>query len=185
MKLILASGSPRRRELLEVLGHPFTVEAAEIDETIDTRGDLRKEIEKLSYRKALPVFTKHPEAIVIGADTIVTLDGEILGKPKTAETAEAMLHKLQGRTHEVITGVSILSAEKSESFSVTSRVTFFPMDEEEIREYAASGEAFDKAGAYGIQGSASRFIEKIMGDYYAIMGLPVSALYERLKAYPL
>ena len=96
-----------------------------------------------------------------------------------------MLHKLQGRTHEVITGVSILSAAKSESFSVTSQVTFFPMDEEEIREYAASGEAFDKAGAYGIQGSASRFIEGIVGDYYAIMGLPVSALYERLKDYPL
>lgn len=183
MSLILASSSPRRKELLTLLGFPFSVEAANIDEKIDPTGDLPEEIEKLSFRKALAIFKKHPKDIVIGADTIVVCNRQVLGKPKTEENAQNMLRQLSGHVHEVITGVSILSPRQSESFSVLSRVFFQKMTEEEILSYVQSKEPLDKAGAYAIQGIGGRYIKGIEGDYYAIMGLPICELYARLKEY--
>ncbi len=183
LNVILASGSPRRRELMESLNIPFSVEALNIDETINEKGDLVSEIENLSFKKALAVFKKHPDSLVIGADTIVTMDNEVLGKPLDQEKAKAMLRKIAGRTHEVITGVSLISQKQSETFSVVSRVSFYPMDEEEIAAYAATLEPLDKAGAYAIQGYGARYIKRLNGDYYAVMGLPIGELYHRIKKY--
>lgn len=182
-KIILASGSPRRKELIETLKIPFSVIVSDIDENIDENANLVDEIEKLSYKKALAVFKDHKDAVVIGADTIVVHNNEVLGKPKTEENAIKMLNKIQGDWHEVITAVSIISVKQSETFSVVSRVHFYPMDDEEIKLYVNSKEPLDKAGAYAIQGEGSRYIKEIKGDYYSIMGLPISELYRRIKKY--
>lgn len=182
-KIILASGSPRRKELIETLKIPFSVIVSDIDENIDENANLVDEIEKLSYKKALAVFKDHKDAVVIGADTIVVHNNEVLGKPKTEENAIKMLNKIQGDWHEVITAVSIISVKQSETFSVVSRVHFYPMDDEEIKLYVNSKEPLDKAGAYAIQGEGSRYIKEIKGDYYSIMGLPISELYHRIKKY--
>lgn len=182
-KIILASGSPRRKELIETLKIPFSVIVSDIDESIDENANLVDEIEKLSYKKALAVFKDHKDAVVIGADTIVVHNNEVLGKPKTEENAIKMLNKIQGDWHEVITAVSIISVKQSETFSVVSRVHFYPMDDEEIKLYVNSKEPLDKAGAYAIQGEGSRYIKEIKGDYYSIMGLPISELYRRIKKY--
>ena len=179
--LILASQSPRRRELLEKCGLPFTVDAADIDETIDPAKDLVQEIERLAVRKAQAVLERHPQDVVIGSDTIVTIDGKVLGKPHTPENAGVMLRQLSGRTHQVITGLCVLSSSRRFSTATVSNVTFAKMDDAEIAEYIATGEPLDKAGAYAIQGIGSRYIAAISGDYYAIMGLPVSILYNELK----
>lgn len=182
-KIILASGSSRRKELIETLKIPFSVIVSDIDESIDENANLVDEIEKLSYKKALAVFKDHKDAVVIGADTIVVHNNEVLGKPKTEENAIKMLNKIQGNWHEVITAVSIISVKQSETFSVVSRVHFYPMDDEEIKLYVNSKEPLDKAGAYAIQGEGSRYIKEIKGDYYSIMGLPISELYHRIKKY--
>jgi septum formation protein len=179
--LILASQSPRRRELLEKCGLPFTVDAADIDETIDPAKDLVQEIERLAVRKAQAVLERHPQDVVIGSDTIVTIDGKVLGKPHTPENAGVMLRQLSGRTHQVITGLCMLSSSRRFSTATVSNVTFAKMDDAEISEYIATGEPLDKAGAYAIQGIGSRYIAAISGDYYSIMGLPVSILYNELK----
>lgn len=182
-KLILASGSPRRKELLNTLNIPFDVITADIDETINKDEKVIDEIERLSFQKALAVFKEHKEQIVIGSDTIVTLDNQILGKPHSKEEAFNMLNSLQGKIHEVITSVTILSKKSSETFSVVSKVEFYPMDEAEINDYIATNEPMDKAGAYAIQGLGSKYIKGIIGDYYAIMGLPIADLYHRIKKY--
>ncbi|MDO4500390.1 MAG: Maf family protein [Erysipelotrichaceae bacterium] len=183
MKLILASGSPRRKELLSNLNIPFDIIVADIDESIDHSIPLRKEIERLSYEKAYAVFKDHEDSTVIGSDTIVTLNEKHLGKPKNEEDAFNMLKELQNNKHAVITAVSIISKDKVDTFSVVSDVYFNEMSDEEIREYIKTGEPMDKAGAYAIQGIGSKFIKKIDGDYYAIMGLPVSEVYNKLKEY--
>ena len=182
-KIILASKSPRRRELMELLHIPFDVIVSDIDERIDPQNDLVKEIEKLSYRKAEAVFKDHPDALVIGSDTIVKIGNDILGKPKDIEQAEAMLKELSDNTHEVVTGVSILYKDQTETFSSVAKVTFYPLDEKEISEYIATNEPMDKAGSYAIQGDAAKFIRSIEGDYYTIVGLPIAELYHRLKKY--
>lgn len=182
-KIILASKSPRRRELMELLHIPFDVIVSDIDEQIDPQNDLVKEIEKLSYRKAEAVFKDHPDALVIGSDTIVKIGNDILGKPKDIEQAEAMLKELSDNTHEVVTGVSILYKDQTETFSSVAKVTFYPLDEKEISEYIATNEPMDKAGSYAIQGDAAKFIRSIEGDYYTIVGLPIAELYHRLKKY--
>lgn len=179
--LILASASPRRQELLEKCGVPFTVDVADIDETMNEENDLALEVQELAYQKAKTVLARHQDAIVIGSDTIVTLDHKVLGKPKDKEDAIEMLKELSGKTHEVITGLAIISSKKEFKTVSKSFVTFEVLTEEEILRYVETNEPMDKAGAYAIQGIASRYISSIQGDYYAIMGLPVSIVYEELK----
>ena len=183
IRIILASKSPRRKELLEMLKIPFEIIVSDIDETIDYDNDLIKEIEKLSLQKAQAVFKDHSDALVIGADTIVKIGNDVLGKPKTLLEAKKMLEELSGNTHEVVTGVTILYQGKAETFSSVAEVTFYPLNEKEIDEYIATNEPMDKAGSYAIQGDAAKFIRSINGDYYTIVGLPVAELYHRLKKY--
>lgn len=180
-KLILASQSPRRRELLEKCGIPFVCEPADIDESIDDRNDLSDEIRRLSRRKAEAILRLHPESVVIGSDTIVAVNGKVLGKPADREDAAKMLKMLSGNTHQVITGLCIISSERVYQDVSVSHVTFAPLSKKEIEAYVSSGECDDKAGAYAIQGGAGKFITNIDGDYYAIMGLPLNLVYEELK----
>ena len=180
-QLILASQSPRRKELLEKCGIPFTVEAAEIDEALNPKITLEEAVMDLSMRKASFILSKHPDCAVLGSDTIVVADRKVLGKPSDRSEARAMLKILSGRTHEVITGFSLVSSKRTRRDVSVSHVTFAPLSEEEISLYLESGEADDKAGAYGIQGLAGKFITHINGDYYAIMGLPLSLVYAELK----
>ncbi len=180
-QLILASKSPRRKELLEKCGIPFSVDVADIDESICETNPLTSEIENLAFRKAKTVLERHPDSVVIGSDTIVVLNNEVLGKPKDRADARRMLEGLSGTTHQVITGLCILSCNRQYISHTVSDVTFSPLSEEEIEDYIASGEADDKAGAYGIQGLAGKFISNIDGDYYSIMGLPLNLCYEELK----
>lgn len=180
-EIILASQSPRRKELLAKCGAAFAVEAADIDESFNHDNDLKQEIMNLSCRKAKAILDKHPDALVIGSDTIVVLDNEVLGKPKDHHDAERMLRELSGRTHQVITGLCLLSADACVKDVSVSDVTFAELSEQEIHDYVVSGEADDKAGSYGIQGKAACFITGIKGDYYSIMGLPVRKVYEALK----
>ena len=182
-KLILASQSPRRKQILEMLNIPFEIIVADIDEKINPDNELTKEIENISFLKALKVFNDNKDAVVIGADTIVVVDGKILGKPKNEEEAKQMLKLLQDNMHYVITGVTILSSKQSETFSNVSEVYFNPITDEEIDEYIKTKEPMDKAGAYAIQGIGAKFIRKINGDFYSIMGLPVSEVSQRLKKY--
>lgn len=179
MSILLASGSPRRRELLSLFSIPFTVRPADIDETMDLRGDPADEVAKVSRRKALAVEHAPGEA-VIAADTIVVCGGRVLGKPHSPEEAAAMLRMLSGRDHQVMTGCTVLTEKGCETFTEITDLHFRHLGEEEIRRYVASGEPMDKAGAYGIQGGAALFCEKIVGDYYNVMGLPVCRLYQTL-----
>ena len=180
-KFILASRSPRRKELLSKCGIIFECIPADIDETLDASLSLQKAVEDLSFRKASAILDVYPDATVIGSDTIVTLDGEILGKPKDRNDAIRMLAELSGKQHEVITGLCILSNHRCYRNSSVARVTFAQLSQKEIEEYAASGECDDKAGAYAIQGLGGKFITHIDGDYYSIMGLPLNMVYEELK----
>lgn len=182
-KVILASQSPRRKELLSLLNVEFEAIPADIDEEIDLNNDLVKEIEKLSYQKANHIFKDHKDALVIGADTIVKINNQVLGKPKTYEQAKQMLAMLSNNTHEVVTGVTIISGDKIETFSEIAKVTFYPLTEQEIDEYVKTNEPMDKAGAYAIQGIGAKFIKCIEGDFYTIMGLPIGKLYHRLQKF--
>lgn len=180
-RLVLASKSPRRKELLDLLQIPFEIIVSEIDETINLKGDLKKEIENLAYRKAQKVFETNQDAIVVGSDTIVVIDNEVLGKPKDKKDAFRMLKMLSGNTHEVITGVCLLSKSKKDTFSSTTKVKFNDLSDEEIEEYLNTKEPYDKAGAYAIQGLGAKYINSIEGDYYTVMGLPIAEVYKRLK----
>ena len=182
MKIILASGSPRRRELLEQLGLEFTVEKSDCEEVYHS--EIPSEIvEELAVQKAADVWQRYAgeDVLIIGADTIVVLDGQILGKPKDAADARRMLMGLSGRTHQVYTGTSLIWPGGRKSFTVCTDVTFYPLTEKEINAYIATGDPFDKAGAYGIQTGAMKFVEKINGDYNNVVGLPASRLYQELK----
>lgn len=188
MKIILASGSPRRRELLEQTGYEFEIEVSDADENIqaDDPGEL---VEQLSFRKADAVARKHLQeqaCTVIGADTVVVQDREVLGKPNGEQGAVEMLKELSGRTHQVYTGVSLFLIKDgkltaSQSFHVCTDVTMRPMSDREIADYVATGEPMDKAGAYGIQGKAAVFISGIHGDYYNVVGLPVCETVQQLQ----
>jgi septum formation protein len=181
MEIILASKSPRRKQLLALCGVDFKVREANVNEILDESLSKVEAIEQLALHKAQTISKHHPDALVIGADTIVLVDDEVLGKPTDIEDAKAMLWKLSGRTHQVITGVCMMDSEKIRTFSSVVEVDFCVLDEKEIEDYANSGEPMDKAGAYGIQGGAAPFILSIRGDYYAVMGLPVSKVYDHLK----
>ena len=179
MQLILASASPRRKALLSLFGIPFTVRAADIDETMDPEKPPFDEVARVSRSKALAV-SRGEEDIVIAADTIVVCQGKVLGKPHSEDEAASMLRLLSGRDHQVMTGCTILFGDRAETFTEVTSLHFRPLSEKEIQKYVQSGEPMDKAGAYGIQGGAALFCEKLEGDYYNVMGLPVCRLYETL-----
>lgn len=185
-KIVLASGSPRRKELMEQAGIPFVVQVSECEEKITSQKPEEVVLE-LSHQKACAVADEmERETIVVGADTVVALDGIIMGKPQDREDAFQMLKKLQGRTHHVWTGVTILECRGKEiygkeSFARKTEVEMYPMEEEEIWDYINTGEPMDKAGAYAIQGKALVFVKEIRGDYYNVVGLPIAELYQRLK----
>ncbi|HKU27489.1 MAG TPA: Maf family protein [Candidatus Sulfotelmatobacter sp.] len=208
--LVLASASPRRQELLRNAGIPFIAEAADVDETPLPGETARRCAERLAREKAITISRRYPQALVLGADTVVVIDLEILNKPVDAADASRMLRMLSGRVHAVITGVclavpadrnpmdakaqaglmghpgassELLTAENRELriASETTLVTMNPISDEEIREYISTGEPMDKAGAYAIQGRASRWIPRIEGDYSNVVGLPVALVYRMLN----
>lgn len=177
MKIVLASQSPRRRQLLGQMGLEFTTQSPEIDESAFHGRDARGLVETLSREKARWVARQQtPDTLVIGADTVVVLDGAILGKPRDGAEAEAMLAALSGREHQVFTGVTLCQGERVLTQSEETWVTFRPLTGQEIRQYVSTGEPMDKAGAYGIQGYGALLVERIEGDYFNVMGLPVCRL---------
>ena len=180
MQLILASASPRRKALLSLFGIPFTVRAADIDETMDPEKPPFDEVARVSRSKALAV-SRGEEDIVIAADTIVVCQGKVLGKPHSEAEAASMLRLLSGRDHQVMTGCTVVRGEAIQTFTEVTDLHFRPLSEAEIIRYVDSGEPMDKAGAYGIQGGAALFCEKIVGDYYNVMGLPVCRLGQVLR----
>lgn len=179
--LILASGSPRRMELIRLLGISFEVCSSHADEYITRRLPPDKTAILLSRRKARDVAKTHPHDLVLGVDTLVFAQNEILGKPKDKQDAVRMLHLLSGKSHRVYTGFTLLKDNQSYSESVCTEVIFASLSEKEIEKYIATGEPLDKAGAYGIQGQGACFVENIRGDYYSVMGLPVQRIYTVLK----
>ena len=179
MQLILASASPRRKELLSLFGVPFVIRVADIDETMDSGKPPFDEVGRVSRAKAMAVAAA-AEDVVIAADTIVVCEGRVLGKPKTQAEAEVMLSLLSGRDHQVMTGVTVRWGGKCETFTEVTDLHFRELSTREIAQYVASGEPMDKAGAYGIQGGAALFCEKMNGDYYNVMGLPVCRLWQTL-----
>ncbi len=179
--VILASASPRRREICDLLGLTYTVEPAQTELPMDSSVSLEEAVLRVARAKAEEIAAKHPNAVVIGADTVVAIGETVLGKPKTEEHAKEMLRSLSDHEHRVITAVWICDGEQSEGFADSATVRFMPITEEEIAEYVASGEPMDKAGAYAIQGKGMRFIRGINGDFYTVMGLPSGRLYETLK----
>lgn len=184
-RIILASASPRRKELLEQIGLTFEVTVSNVPEVI-TKSEPSEVVEELSVQKAKAAAQaqmKEGAAIVIGADTIVCQDGKIMGKPKDKEDAAKMLKRLAGNTHSVFTGVTVIEDGVTvRTFSCETKVRVYPMTEQEIWDYIETGEPMDKAGAYGIQGRFAAWIEGIEGDYNNVVGLPVSALWQVLKA---
>ena len=180
MQVILASGSPRRKELLGLFGFPFVIQAADIDETMDPEKPPCDEVARVSRLKALAV-RRQPSDVIIAADTIVVCCGRVLGKPHTATEAAAMLRLLSGRDHQVMTGCTVVRGDTARTFTEITDLHFRPLSGGEITRYVNSGEPMDKAGAYGIQGGAALFCEKIVGDYYNVMGLPVCRLGQVLK----
>lgn len=183
-RVILASASPRRRELLEQTKIPFEVQVSAVEEKI-TSSDPARIVEELSEQKADAVYQGRQDGIVLGADTVVAADHQILGKPKSKEEAASMLKRLQGQEHQVYTGVTLLWNEngrkKQKTFSVKTDVFVYPMTEKEILEYIETGEPVDKAGSYAIQGIFAKYIREIRGDYNNVVGLPVSRVFQELK----
>lgn len=172
--IVLASKSPRRKELLQYITTDFVIKSAEVDETLPDGITPDKAVEYLSRIKAEPFGNN--DDIIIGADTVVSCNGEILGKPKDTDDARKMLQLLSGREHEVYTGVTVIKGDEVSTFSVCTGVKFFDLTDEDIDRYIATGEPMDKAGAYGIQGYGSLLVEEIHGDYFNVVGLPISKL---------
>jgi septum formation protein len=190
--LVLASASPRRQELLRNAGIPFVVQPTNIPEVPRPAEAPRAFAERMAREKALTVFRQHPDDFVLGADTIVIVDAEILGKPRDAADAARMLRLLSGRRHQVTTGICLLGPQPRTEIrqletgfedvrSETTIVTVAALSDDDIRSYISTGEPMDKAGAYAIQGRASRWISHIEGDYFNVVGLPVSLVYKMLR----
>lgn len=175
MELILASQSPRRQELLSLFRLPFVIRVADIDETMNAGASAYDEVARLSREKAFAV-SRAEDDIVVAADTIVVCEGSVLGKPHSAEEAVQMLSLLSGRDHQVMTGMTVLRGQRMVSCTEVTDIHFRELSQKEIAAYVATGEPMDKAGAYGIQGGAALFAEKMVGDYYNVMGLPVCRL---------
>ncbi len=183
-EIILASSSPRRRELLTQVGIPFQTVPPEIEEVMLEDESPEEFVRRMSREKAGAVAVEHPDRIVLGSDTIVLLEGDVLGKPVDTEDAAAMLRRLSGNTHEVLTGFCLLRLDDSTEISGLGRaeVTFRELDNDEIAEYVAGGSPMDKAGSYGIQEDLGAvFIERISGDYYTIVGLPLMQVYRSIR----
>ena len=179
MNVILASQSPRRRELLGLFRIPFTVRAADIDETMVPNLPAEQEVARVSRAKAMATPAK-AEDVVIAADTIVVCNGKTLGKPKGKEQAVEMLTMLSGRDHQVMTGLTVRKGDTCKTVTEITHLHFRKLSQREILDYVATGEPMDKAGAYGIQGGAALFVERMDGDYYNVMGLPVCRLWQVL-----
>ena len=186
-KLILASGSPRRAEILNFVGWEFEKRTADIDETSLQGESPEKYVRRLAEEKAAAVAEKYENALILGADTIVVIDEEIIGKPKDLEDARAMLQKLSGKRHEVFTGVALIKIENGKAESKVdlqkTTVKFAELNESEINFLVEKGEPLDKAGAYAVQAQAALFIEQIQGDYWNVVGLPINLVYEMLKSF--
>jgi septum formation protein len=175
-RVILASQSPRRRELLALVGIPHTVQPADIDETYLPGEEPAAHAERLAREKAATVAAGNPEALVIGSDTIVVVDGDVLGKPRDEAHAAQMLMRLSGRSHVVMTAVAVRWRGAERSAVEVVGVTFHALDPEEIHAYVATREPMDKAGAYGIQGYGATIVQRVDGDYFAVMGLPLQRM---------
>lgn len=182
MRMILASQSPRRKELMGLFQKPFTVRVADIDETMDPQKPPEEEVARVSRQKAMAVKAE-PDETVIAADTIVVCDGQVLGKPKDEADAFRMLSMLSGRTHQVMTGLTVLRGDVCVSTTEITDVCFRELTAGEIEAYIATGEPMDKAGSYGIQGGAALFVSRLEGDYFNVMGLPVCKLGMILKEF--
>ncbi|AUN13252.1 Maf-like protein [[Clostridium] sordellii] len=184
MNIILASGSPRRREILANTNAKFDVLTSDVDERIFKFEEPTQLVLRLAFEKCMDIAINNPESLVIGADTIVVLDNEILGKPKNEDEAFDMLSKLSNREHQVITGMSIVNIENNKKIVdyTISNVKFKNLTDQDIRDYISTGECLDKAGSYGIQGYGALLVKEIQGDYFNIVGLPISKLSDILKA---
>ncbi|MBO5129314.1 MAG: septum formation inhibitor Maf [Oscillospiraceae bacterium] len=180
MNLILASASPRRKELMGLFHVPFVIRAADIDETMDPSLPPEREVARISSLKAAAT-PREADDVVVAADTIVVCDGKVLGKPRTEDEAAAMLRSLSGRAHQVMTGVTVLRGDKAHTCTEITDIHFRELTEREILAYVATGEPMDKAGAYGIQGGAALFCTALEGDYYNVVGLPVCRLGQILR----
>jgi septum formation protein len=181
--LILASQSPRREQLLKMLGLQFEITPAEVDETYRRGETAKAHAERLAREKAMKVSARRPEALVIGSDTVVVLDRRVLGKPRDPDEAVDMLMRLQGRTHRVETGIAVSTPDQLLLSGVeTVRVHFRSFDRGMAEEYVATQEPMDKAGAYGIQGFGAAIVERIEGDFFAVMGLPIGRMLALLRA---
>lgn len=181
--LILASASPRRKELLSLAGFDFEVITSDVEEVIDPSLKPYELVMSLASQKARAVAYKHKDKTVIGSDTVVVLGGKVLGKPYSAEEAVQMLKSLSGNTHEVFTGVCLIKGERKHCFYERTAVTFHPLEDELIEQYVASGECNDKAGAYGIQGKGCVLVKGIEGDYFNVVGFPVARFYREIKSF--
>lgn len=179
--MILASQSPRRYELLKLISEDFTVIPAQGEEVIPKGASPAEAVRHLARQKAREVAASHTGEQVIAADTVVAIDGKILGKPRDTSEAADMLGMLSGRTHSVFTGVCVIDGERERVFAEETRVEFYELSAEEIREYIATGEPMDKAGAYGMQDKGALIVKRIDGDYYNVMGLPIGRLARVLR----
>lgn len=182
MAIILASQSPRRKELLGQMGLSFSVCVADIDESMDASIPVAEAVGDLSCRKAMAVACGQAD-VVIAADTVVVIDGCVLGKPHSEEEAKEMLRRLSGRTHEVMTGVTVRDESHRETFTEITKVTFRNLSDAEISAYVATKDPMDKAGSYGVQGQAGMFVSALEGDYFNVMGLPICSLSRVLRRF--
>jgi len=183
MTTILASASPRRRELLSLADIPFDIHVSHVEERIDPAWSAAEAARNLAQQKAEDVSAKFPEACVIAADTVVEIDGILLGKPEDAADAARMLRLLSGREHRVVTGVCLRLGSSERVFSRETLVRFYPLSDSEIEAYVRSGEPMDKAGAYGIQGRGALLVEGITGDYFNVVGLPMAQLAREMRSF--
>ena len=183
MAFILASQSPRRKELLQRILPEFKIVPAEIDEKVNKDDTPIEYVQKMARKKAQQIAKDHPDEIIIGCDTIVALDNKILGKPVSREDGFSMLSELSGKTHDVYTSIVLLKKNQELATTVPAKVEFYELSDQEINCYLETDEYVDKAGAYGIQGQGALFVKQIEGDYYAIMGLPIASLYRMLQEF--
>jgi septum formation protein len=181
MQIVLGSKSARRKELLELMGYEFSIDGADTDETVQDYRNPEEYVKKIALKKSEVISKRHPDKLVICADTVVSTKSEILGKPVSAEDARRMIRLISGGCHYVLTAVVLDYCGRKVSFVEKTAVVIDKLTEEEIEEYVASDEPYDKAGAYAIQGRFAKHISKIKGDYYNVMGLPINRLYHEIR----